>query len=93
MIGNSGRPYYKCTTDGCSEFFSFDDYGGISEGNPPCHCGRPSRRRVGGKAPFNSSYLVLQCATGACEYKEPESGATTTVRVSEIPQWRQDGRL
>ena len=57
--------------------------------NPACYCGRPSRRRVSGKAPYDSSYLEVQCATAACDYSESELdqyGEMRVVRRAEIPE-------
>jgi hypothetical protein len=44
-IGNPGRPYYACD-DGHEKLFStWDDYEGITNGNPPCKCPRPFTSR------------------------------------------------
>ena len=95
-IGNNNRPFYSCKNSGCEVFFCFDDFRGILDTNPGCHCGRPSRRRVGGKAPWDSSYLQVQCATAACDYSEPErdgSGGMKVVSRAEIPEWIRLGLL
>ena len=96
-IGNSGRPYYKCATEGCEKaFFCFDDDRGILDTNPPCQCGRPSRRRIARKAPWDSSYLQMQCAMGTCDYSVPERdeyGGMKSVPRAEIPEWIGTGRL
>ncbi len=90
-IGNTGRPYYKCEIKGCeNKFYCFDDYRGILDDNPLCHCGRPSRRRISGKAPYDSSFLQVQCATAACDYSEREldrDGGRKTVPRTEILEW------
>ena len=80
----------------CEVFFCFDDFRGILDSNPACYCGRPSRRRVAGKAPWDSSYLQVQCATAACDYSEPEldeSGERRFVARAEIPEWIRLGHL
>jgi hypothetical protein len=45
-IGNPGRPYYACDDDHENLFSTWDDYEGITNGNPPCKCAPPfvSRR-------------------------------------------------
>jgi len=62
--------------------------------NPACHCGRPSRRRIGGVAPYKSSYLVVQCAISACSFNkiECDGGSKMTIRLSAIPAAVAEGR-
>lgn len=97
-IGNTGRPFYKCETRGCKAFYCFDDYRGVLDDNPPCHCGRPSRRRISGKAPYDSSFLQVR-ATAACDYSEREldqyGGKKTVPRteMTEISEWIRLGEL
>ena len=96
-IGNAGRPYYKCGTPGCEfAFFCYDDHRGISHDNLPCYCGRPSRRRLAGKAPRNSSFLKIQCAIGVCDYSIREldqRGQPEIVPRAEIAEWIRLGKL
>lgn len=94
--GNTNRPFYKCKASDCGTFYCFDDSRGILDTNPACKCGRPSRRRVAGKASWDSSYLQVQCATAACDYSElelDESGMTKVVPRAEIPEWIRLGHL
>ena len=94
--GNTDRPYYRCETRDCKVFYCFDDDRGILNTNPACFCGRPSRRRVAGNAPWDSLYLRVQCATAACDYSEPEldqSGNEKVVCRADIPEWIRLGHL
>ncbi|KAH6651238.1 hypothetical protein F5144DRAFT_558872 [Chaetomium tenue] len=64
--GNEGRPYYKCNDGECTyPFFVFDDERGIVGTNPPCDCGRPTRRVISTveQGLLKSSFF---CATGVC---------------------------
>ena len=95
-LGNADRPYYACRTPDCRKFYCFDDYRGISEENPSCDCGKPSRLTVRKSASSQSRDLVFQCATGACGYKVQESdenGNGRTLKEADIPQWVQDGKI
>ena len=96
-IGNFGRPYYTCKTPNCTDrYFCFDDYRGITDDNPPCHCGRPSRRTIAGKAPYDSSYLRLRCSRGICGYEIWElaqNGQPKTVARADIQEWVGLGKL
>lgn len=87
-FGNAERPFYTCTNGGCGQYYCFDDFRGIQDHNQPCHCGRPSRRRFGGKAPFGQSFLVLQCALAVCDFSinEPDGeGGQRMIRLGDIP--------
>jgi hypothetical protein len=43
-IGHLDRPYYSCNDGQERTFSTWDDYEGITHGNPPCRCGFTSRR-------------------------------------------------
>ena len=80
----------------CKAFCFFDGVRGTLDYNLPCHCGRPSRRRISGKAPDDSLFLQVQCVTAACDYSEPEldqSGGKMIVPRADIPDWIKLGKL
>ena len=94
--GNANRPYYKCITYGCGEFYSFDDARGIHPDNPLCFCGKRSRRRVAGKATSDSLFLVFQCARATCDYsiaEQEQGGLKKTVSRAKIGDWIKLGKL
>jgi hypothetical protein len=79
--GNAGRPYFKC--DNCGNFHSFADTQGISQQNPYCPCGEPSRLERAGWEKGNIPFFV--CATGTCAfYREP--GPQRQTSASPIPE-------
>lgn len=57
-IENINRSYYKCEIkEYKNKFYCFDDYRGILDDNLLYHCERPSRRRISGKASYDSLFL------------------------------------
>ncbi len=96
-IGNTGRPYYKCKHPECeARFYCFDDDRGVLDNNAPCYCGRPSRRRIAGKALRECLPLKIQYATGVCAYSVLEldqNGQQRTVPQTEITEWIRLGKI
>ena len=96
-IGNANCSYHRGDTLNCEfAFYYFDDYRGILDDNLSCHCGRPSWRRIEGKDPWDSSFLKLRCARGACDYSNREhdqDGQYMTIPRAEIPERIRFGEL
>ena len=94
-IRNAGRPFYVCNTNGCGQYYCLDDAGGTQDTNPACHCGRPSRRRIGAAAQYRSNYLLSQCAISACGFQEVEYDGSKNKAIAKnaIPAAVAVGRL
>ena len=63
--GNANRPYYTCMDGTHSRhFLCWDDYEGITRGNPRCHCNFTSRR--------STAYMnaFFSCPAGSCNYNQ-----------------------
>lgn len=73
VIGNGGRPFYRC--DRCEMFSCFGDMRGIHASNPKCNCSLRRRSRAvlnkqwdeirGGRAAH------FRCAVGECGFDKP----------------------
>ncbi|PVH90901.1 hypothetical protein DM02DRAFT_607024 [Periconia macrospinosa] len=80
--GNAGRPYYRCMS--CSKFATWADERGKHPGNPPCHCGRPSRRQISGNAKHPPRGVHYVCANGGCWFYMAGKGSDhRQVQISE----------
>lgn len=78
---NAGRPYCVCVNPRCSNvinsppqypyrgWVSWCDDRGILPGNPPCRCGRVSRRDHTRERPGLPSQIFFTCSTGACHFE------------------------
>ncbi|KAK1763012.1 hypothetical protein QBC33DRAFT_550734 [Phialemonium atrogriseum] len=92
-LGNADRPYYACRCEGRKGFFSFDDYRGIQDENPPCNCGRPSRCVV--RSMLSELYIEFLCATGVCDFKTlaGPDGSQSIIHPADIPELIDMGRI
>ena len=77
LIGNERRPFYINCVD---QFYCSDDTRGIQNANPACFCGRPSRRRIGGKA--RPSCLPV-CNRGMCVHRERNQWTSVEVNFTD----------
>jgi hypothetical protein len=64
--GNAGRPYYKCIP--CDKFHCFCDSRGNDPTNPPCHCGKSSKRQVSGHGKAVPRGVHFVCRLGTCDF-------------------------
>lgn len=64
--GNAGRPYYKCVP--CNKFHCFADKRGNDPTNPPCHCGKSSKRQISGPEKSVARQVHYVCRIGGCDF-------------------------
>jgi hypothetical protein len=63
--GNGGRPYYFCRASSHPRHFQcWDDYRGITKGNPRCYCQFTSRRST------NNGNEFFSCPMGRCSFNQ-----------------------
>lgn len=64
--GNANRPYIRCIP--CRKFITFTDDRGLDPNNPPCGCGRPSRRQLTGRRKEVPRAIYFVCREGRCGF-------------------------
>jgi hypothetical protein len=75
--GNAGRAYYFCqSTTHQRKFITWNDNHDISDDNPRCQCGYPTRRH---SSPMTGSWFA--CSAKCCHFKAQISPSSCVAEV------------
>jgi len=79
--GNYGRPRWACEGFGHFKFSTFNDFTGITQGNPLCDCNYTSRRQKN----YQDQSEFYRCPIGRCYWKQQHPTPGVTVGMNRIP--------